>query len=87
MNDISVNIEHLILNVEGMQPDIGHRLAQETRAALQQLIEQQGLPPELTGGDVAESIAPDINRPLRVSEELTGSELALAIYQALGGMR
>jgi len=87
MNDISLNIEHLVLESHTIQPENGEHLARMTEAALRELLEQHGLPPGMAGGDVAEVITPNTNLPLNASDQQTAQEIALALYWTLDRLR
>lgn len=87
MSSISVSIQHLVLDSNTVQPGNGQHLARMTVAALERLLEQQGLLSGFAGGDVAEIITPNMNLSLNGSYEQTAQELALALYCVLDRMR
>jgi hypothetical protein len=83
MNNISIDIGHVVL--DGVQSEAinGERLGRMTQEALQGLLEQRGVPSGLTGGDVRDIAAPTVNLPPRASEAQIAHELAQALYQAI----
>ncbi|HEX8096683.1 MAG TPA: hypothetical protein VF538_09945 [Pyrinomonadaceae bacterium] len=85
MNDISVDIERLVLDGDAVGPNNGQQFARMTEAALQRLFEQSGLPSGMAGGDATQVVAPDVSLHLHMSVEQKGRAVALAIYRALGG--
>jgi hypothetical protein len=87
MSGMSVHIQHLVLDSDAIQPGNGQHLARMTGMALERLLEKQGWPLGLAGGEMAEITMPDVNPPLSASDEQTAQELALALCRAFYRMR
>jgi hypothetical protein len=85
MNDVSVNINHLVLSgVTNQALGNGQRLGRMTQTTLQHLIAQRGMPPGLAGRNLSHLIVPRLNLPDDASDRQVAQELALALYRMLG---
>jgi hypothetical protein len=87
MNDVSVNIEHVVLDGASTSEAQGHQLAHMTGAALRHLFEQQGLSPQPTNVDISQLTTTQIDLPFGASDEQIAYELAHALFRALQEMR
>lgn len=87
MRDISVRIDHLLLEGVSNNIESGERLGRMTEAALQRLLEHQGAEAGIYAGDRAEVEAPNITLPPGASDEQIAQAVALAVVQALGERR
>lgn len=84
MNDISVDIGHVVMHGVTGQPGNSRALGESVATALQRLLEQQGLPPRLREQEVARVAALPISLPQYPDEAQIAEGVALALYQVLG---
>lgn len=84
MNEISVDIERLVLNSDAFETSDGKRVARAVEQSLRQLLEQSGLPSASSAVDASQRAAPDVSLNLNMSVEQKGRAVAVAIYRALG---
>jgi hypothetical protein len=83
MHDFELHIERLVLHdVPGHQR---HRIAAAITAELVRLVTEQGLPPHMVGAISIDLPAADITVPVGARPEAIGQQVALALYQSLGG--
>ena len=83
MNEISVEIERLVLDGTGVDPRHGERLGRMIALALQRLLEQWGAPKGLAGSDLREIVVPSVGLHRGQSAERMAERLAQALYRAL----
>ena len=86
MTDLSVNIDHVVLDDAAAEPRDSLRFGQRTETALQRLLEQRGMPPGLAGSDLREIVLSGADLPATAGDEQLAAGLADALYRALGGI-
>lgn len=85
MNDIALDIGQMV--IDGVGPRQGESLGSGLTVALQRLLEQRGLPPDLATHGRAEIAGLHLNLPPHASEERMAHEIAVALYGALYTVR
>jgi hypothetical protein len=85
--DVHLDIDELILDgffSAGAPPDVRERLGQAVKGHLAQLFREQGVPAGLiSGGAVPRLAGGSFNMLPGAAPELTGRQIALAIYRGL----
>lgn len=87
MGEISVDIDRIVLTDAGMVPDRAERISAMVEAELQRLLEIEGLPEGLTGGDIPSLEVQAMHLAEPQSDNRLASSLAMKIVQALRSIR
>jgi len=83
MSDITVDIDHVVLDGLEDEPRDARRLGSLIESALQQLIEERGLPAGLESRGRAVIAAPTVSLPPNVSDAHLAQATAAALYATL----
>ena len=83
MNEINVDIGHVVLDGVPSASINGQRLGHMTQEALQGLLAQPHISSRLTSGDIQAISVPTIHLPPRATEAQIAQRLAQALYQAI----
>ncbi len=86
MSHVWIEIESLVLDGLQMDPAKGRRLARLTEMALERLLRERGISPEVESAEVKETKAPDVRVPAAANEARWAEELAQSLYRALDRM-